>query len=997
MFGHIDLWFAAADVNRRRFCLMFRSMRNPLVSLSSRSMGNKSFITTLTVFVFVGAVFAQEIPRIGSPLVQQYPKAEYKAGNQNWAVAAGKDGVMYVANADGLLVFDGQYWALHYLPNKSTVRSVAVDSTGRVYTGGLAEFGYWENSGSGNMRYHSISRLLDQEDAVRDEIWKIAIDGDRVLFQSFSTLYIYEDNRLQTVKGNGQPFLFLHQVRGRIFIELIPGGIHELQGNALVPVRNKDVLKGANVLTMLPFGRGKEILIGTSKSGLFRMDSNGIIHKWQNAADGLLRAAQLNNGLKVLNRYYAFGTILQGLVIIDEEGHIVQHVHKGNGLQNNTVLGIHTDLQQNIWVGLDNGIDRIEINAPIYYYADNSGSIGTVYTARIFGGNIYLGTNQGLFFSPWTSGEGYRPFSFTLVEGSQGQVWDLTIVDGELLCGHNDGTFRVLGGRLERLSSVTGGWALRQPVGRPNILLQGTYTGLTVFHKTAKGWQFTHRVPGYSDPTQFIEPVSETEVWASGYKGLRLLLLDSTLRDVKQIHGYDSVNGLPQSAFVNVFELGGSPIFATDSGFYRHDDITDRFYRYDQLNEQLGSFAFANKVIPAGVNHYWFINRARMSLVHFRPKGIVQVDSTQFAVLNGRMMKYYESVNRIEKDVYLVGLDDGFAIYQAADSAVAAPHLPRPLIRTVRNITDSLSGRWYNENTIPEIPYSHNNLRISYASPWYSSVPLRYQFYLKGYSRTWSEWGEDAQKEFTNLRQGNYAFQVRAMAPDGTVSDITDFRFTILPPWYLSWVAMALYAIAALLLLIAGRGWYRHKIQKHRRLVQENMTKQQQELLKKEAEENEQRLIKLKNEQLEQELAGKNRELANSAMSIVYKNELLNNVHEELLELRDNEGRKLSGEQLRKINKIIEDARSDERDWNVFEESFNEAHENFFKKLKADYPELVPNDLKLCAYLRMNMSSKEIASLLNITTRGVEIRRYRLRKKLNLPHNKNLTEFLMEV
>lgn len=944
----------------------------------------------------LGVINAQEIPRIGSPLVQQYPKAEYKAGNQNWAVAAGKDGIMYIANADGLLVFDGQYWTLHSLPNKSTVRSVAVDSSGRVYTGGLAEFGYWENTGSGQMQYHSISRLLNREDAVWDEIWKIIIDGDRVLFQSFSTLYIYEDNHLQTVKGNGQPFLFLHHVRGRTFIELIPDGIHELQGNALVPVRNKDILKGANVLTMLPFGREKEILIGTSKSGLFRMDSNGIIHKWQNAADGLLQAAQLNNGLKVLDRYYAFGTILQGVVIIDESGHIVQHIHKGNGLQNNTVLGIHADLQQNIWVGLDNGIDRIEINAPIYYYTDNSGSIGTVYTAQIFGGNIYLGTNQGLFYSPWPT-DGYRPFSFTLIEGSQGQVWDLTIVDGELLCGHNDGTFRVSGNRLERLSPVTGGWVLRQLAGRPNTLLQGTYTGLTVFNKTAKGWQFVHRVDDYRDPTQFIEPISETEVWASGYKGLRLVLLDSALRTVKQVHVYDSANGLPHSTFLNVFELGGSPVFATDSGFYRHDDITDRFYRYDQLNEQLGSFAFSNKVIPAGAHRYWFINRARISLVYFGPKGMVHVDSTQFAVLNGRMMNYYENVNRIEEDVYLMGLDDGFAIYQAGDSAVATPRLPRPLIRTVRNITDSLSGRWYSKDTVPGIPFRHNNLRITYASPWYSSVPLRYQFYLKGYSRTWSEWDEAAQKEFTNLGQGDYTFRVRAMAPDGTLSSITDFRFTILPPWYLSWAAWVLYAAVFFFLLIAGRGWYQHKIQKHRRLVQENMSRQQQELLRKEAEANEQRLIKLKNEQLEQELAGKNRELANSAMNIVYKNELLNNVYEELLELKDGEGRKLSGEQLRRINKIIEDARSDERDWNLFEESFNEAHENFFKKLKADYPELVPNDLKLCAYLRMSMSSKEIASLLNITTRGVEIRRYRLRKKLNLPHTKNLTEFLMEV
>lgn len=952
-------------------------------------------ITIIAFCFFLSKVFGQEVQRIGSPLVQQYTKLDYKAGNQNWAVATGRNGIMYVANADGLLVFDGQYWALHHLPNKSTVRSVAIDSIGRVYTGGLAEFGYWEDIGYGQLTYHSISGLLDSDEQNKDEIWKIIIDGSRVYFQSFSTLYIYENNSLHTVRGGGQPFLFLHRVGDRTFIELIPSGLHELRGEELVPIGGKDALEGANILTMLPFANG-QILIGTAKSGLFLMDDHAI-RKWNNSADALLQAAQLNNGLKVLENYYAFGTILQGMVIIDQQGRIVQHLHKGNGLQNNTVLGINTDLQQNIWVGLDNGVDRIEINASLYYYADNSGSIGTVYAAQLFDGNIYLGTNQGLFYSPWPVDGGYRPFTFTLVEGSQGQVWNLTVADGELLCGHNDGTYKVLGSKLVRLSTVTGGWTLKRVGNRPNFLLQGTYTGLTVFRRTAQGWQLSHRISGYSDPTQFIEPISETKVWASGYQGLRLLTLDEELRQVQQVQTYDAASGLPWSTFVNVFSLMGSPVFATDSGFYRYDDITDRFYAYHQLNEKLGSYAASNKIIPADSNRYWFINRARVSLIYFGPKGEINVDSTQFAMLNDRMMKFYESINRVKDDVYLISLDDGFAIYHAPDAKVRRTQLPTPLIRTVSNITDSLSGGWYITGASPTIPYQHNNIRISYASPWYSVVPLHYQFYLEGYSRTWSEWSDVAQKDFTNLKSGNYRFRVRAMGADGTISGIADFRFTVLPPWYLSWSAFIIYAIFVILLFISGRVWYRHKIQKHRRVVQENMTRQQQELLTKEAEESEQRLMKLKNEQLEQELAGKNRELANSAMNIVYKNELLNNVHDELLQLKDNDGRKLSNEQLRRINTIIEDARSDERDWNVFEESFNEAHENFFKKLKANYPELVPNDLKLCAYLRMNMSSKEIASLLNITTRGVEIRRYRLRKKLCLSHNKNLAEFLLEL
>src|SRR5690606_11238742 len=144
-------------------------------------------ILTLACIALATISDAQEIQRIGSPLVQQYTKSDYKAGNQNWAVAVGKNGIMYVANADGLLAFDGQYWTLKPRTNKSTVRSVAVDSSGRVYTGGLGEFGYWEDEGYEQMRYQSIRQLLVPEQRAHDEVWKNIVDGDRVLFQTFST------------------------------------------------------------------------------------------------------------------------------------------------------------------------------------------------------------------------------------------------------------------------------------------------------------------------------------------------------------------------------------------------------------------------------------------------------------------------------------------------------------------------------------------------------------------------------------------------------------------------------------------------------------------------------------------------------------------------------------------------------------------------------------------------------------------------------------------
>ena len=95
--------------------------------------------------------------------------------------------------------------------------------------------------------------------------------------------------------------------------------------------------------------------------------------------------------------------------------------------------------------------------------------------------------------------------------------------------------------------------------------------------------------------------------------------------------------------------------------------------------------------------------------------------------------------------------------------------------------------------------------------------------------------------------------------------------------------------------------------------------------------------------------------------------------------------------------KIINKNLSNTDDWEVFQEAFNNADSDFLKKVKIAHPILTPNDLRLCAYLRLNLASKEIAPLLNISARSIEIKRYRLRKKMDLPHEKSLVEYILEL
>ncbi|MCX2473938.1 triple tyrosine motif-containing protein [Pedobacter sp. MC2016-05] len=958
---------------------------------------HRFFCLLLFLSLFAQISYASEIKSIGVPYIENYPKLIYASGNQNWSIAKDKSGIMYFGNAEGLLTFDGKYWQKYQMPNRQIVRSVAADNSGKIYTGAFGEFGYWAYSNN-KLKYKSLTPLLPKDNKVSDEIWKIYVDRDRVIFQSFSRIFIYKNGKIEIIKAPSS-FLFLHQVNNKFIIEVLDKGLFELAGNQLKFIPNSEKLGKQGVLSILPYKNGG-FIIGTSKNGLFTFDGKDFAPLITPAND-YLKTYQLNNGVKLLSKYYAYGTILNGLIIIDENGRVVQRINKTSGLQNNTVLSIFADNEQNLWTGLDNGIDRIELNSPLYFYFDKTGQFGTVYSSIIFKDKIYLGTNQGLFYSNWSKNNELTPFNFRLIPSSQGQVWDLAIVNNELICGHNSGTFKVLGDQINWISSVSGGWTIKQLHSNPNYFIQGTYVGLSLYQNTPSGLQFDSKVLGFTEPSRFIEQDNKGDIWvAHAYKGLYKLTLNSAFSKVTSVKYFDEQNGLPGNYNVNIFNLENRIVFSSDKGFYTYDQLSNKFTLYDVLNKSLGSFSTSNKIISAGNKKYWFIDHGKTSLVNFSEPGKIEIDSNQFSLLDGRMVQYYENISQIGNSIYLISVDDGFVIYNnMLSQSPGKRKLPAVLIRRIEDITDKYFtiSETGNQNEKTEIPNNRNNIRISFSLPYYRQAKLKFQYYLEGYSKDWSDWSVATQKDFTNLSSGTYKFKVRAKINDSSISEITTFEFTILRPWYLSNIAIVLYLILFVVVLIVGKKLYEAKLKRDSHKISERLKAQQDEILKQEAEVNEKQIIKLQTEKLQAELASKNRELANSAMTLVYKNELLQKLSDEIAKLKDENGKKLSDDQTKKIQKVINDGMNDERDWHLFENSFNEAHESFFKKLKAQHPDLVPNDLKLCAYLRMNMSSKEMSSLLNISLRGVEIRRYRLRKKLEVPHDKNLTEFLMEL
>lgn len=928
-----------------------------------------------------------------TPFITNYSKREYKAANQNWSVAQAPNGIMYFANSEGLLEFDGAEWTLMKLPDATIVRSVAIDENGRIYTGSYQEFGYWEEDARGRFTYTSLSRLLGDYEFSNEEIWKIIVDGGRVYFQAFSNkIFLYENGTVKDLK-TPDVTLFSFKVNDQIIVQGLNKGLYILKNGEFSFWKGSELFAGVPVLTILPFSRDR-LIIGTATHGLYLYDGTSFI-PWDTEASDFLKNYQLNNGIESSSGYI-FGTIQNGVIIVDDQGRIARHLNRESGLQNNTVLSLCEDQQRNLWLGLDNGIDYVELSERFNYYQDGPGLLGSVYDAAWFDGRLYLGTNHGIFRRE-AGAKSSQPFSF--VPGSHGQAWSLDVLDGTLLCGHNEGTFRLEEGQggLDKLSDITGGWILREVPGKPDYRVQGTYTGLAVFRRVNGDWQFSHRIRGFTQPVRYLEFDHQGTVWASrAYEGLYRIRLTEDLRRIIKIDYFDEKAGFPSNFNINVFKIGSQLVFTTGRMIYTYDELKGRIVPFSRLNEGLGRLQRAHRILPAGQNKYWFISTEAIALVTLEDYRVQQLLRTPFSRFLPQMVSEYQNIVLLNDSTYLFCLDDGFATLQ--DSALKQLSLrqaSRLFIRRVTNLSDSSRLLPFDGTEVPRIRYNRSNIKILFASPSYGYAEKKFQVRLEGFDDGWSPPSSLNYKEYTNLPAGTYTFMVRLADDPGSVTPADTFTFKVLPPWYASWWAWLLYLLAAVLLVLYFRRRYRLKILKKHSEALERLRHEKEEQLKEERLLNQQRLIELENEKLQSEVAAKSSELANSTMAIIKKNEVLIGIKEELGKLKKQKDNGLPSGAFNKLTRVIDANISNDDDWRIFEQSFNRAHEDFFRELKHRHPDLTPNDLRLCAYLKMNISSKEIAPLLNISVRGVEIRRYRLRKKLELEHDDNLVEYMM--
>lgn len=950
------------------------------------------------------------IKSTGIPFVENYSKEAYHAGTQVWSIDQDENGIMYFGNNSGLLTFDSQSWRLYPVPNRSIVRSVAVSTDGKIYIGCFNDFGFFAPDSRGELVYTSLLNKVPVEYRDFGEVWNIMFYKNGIIFHSYNAVFFLFDQTITIISYN-RDLHFSFNVNEEYYVKENGRGILKLIDSGLDIVEHSDFFADIVISSIIPYNKDG-LLIFTREEGIFVLESDGV-RSFETEWQDFFKKHQIYCARAIADEYFILGTVQNGVLIIDKKGKLIQHLNRNRGLQNNTILSLFTDHSDNLWMGLDNGIDFVMTSSPLSYIAHES-EVGAAYVVTHKGPDLYIGTNQGLYLTKWPQvpclASSVTDFHF--VQGSQGQVWALKNIKDNILVGHDKGTFYIERSNFVNLSTVQGGWNFIEVPAEPGIIIEGTYTGLLKYYLEKQNnrstWKFDRMIAGFSESCRQIQFDQKGYLWVGhGYRGVYRLKLSDGLDSITEIRHYAEGTGLPSSYQLNVLKFNKEVIVSSNNGIFSYNYEKDSFERNKDLSD-----LFDNKNVQSLIEdqsgNIWYFSVEEVGILKSNYDGSYSKITKPFNPIHNKLIATYEHVYSIDRSNILFSTEEG-VIHFDPNFKKDYKEAFGVAIRKVEILPNTLLYGGYPSGSTPvEIRFKDNGLRFAYSALTYEfSKNNEYSIMLEGFDKDWTEWSLSAEKEYTNLQDGEYRFRVRGRNIYGYENESEPFVFLILPPWYRSTLAYLLYILLFIILIIISVRIVIRKIEKEKHSLHEKQKadlKAREKLYAEEALKAEQEIIKLQNEKLEAEnqknhteLESKTKELASVAMQITYKNELLNSIKQKLIRVSSQMIHQESKKQVNELIKTLEKEIITQDEWERFEVHFDQVHEDFMKKLRHNYTELTPKDLRLCAYLRMNLSSKEVAPLLNISVRGVEISRYRLRKKMGLPRDTNLTDFMMKL
>lgn len=945
-------------------------------------------------FVFLLCFWLQGISQseLATPKIKNFTNKTYQAGLQNWGATQDERGVIYFGNNEGLLTFNGSFWSSYQLPNQTIIRSLKFDSQNRLFVGGQDEIGFFKAETNGQLKFHSLKPLIPEVDRSFADIWKVEKRGDEFFFLEHNRIYHFK-NEVMEVYTSDVEWVFLGVVMDRVFAQDKEAGLMEFSNGVWKNVFEKATPVMPDIVSISPF-KDNKLLISTVSDGMFLMDETTFV-PFHTSVDKLLKESWINAVTQISPNRYAVGTKSSGVLLLDQDGKLKQQFTYSQGLQTNNVRNIFVDRDFGLWIGLDDGIDYIDFQNPIKEIQPDPSKRVSGYTSIIHQNQLYLGTSDGLYKFSMLSNERDMSLTkgeFSLISGSEGQVWKIQEINNRLLMGHENGAFEIIGDRTSPIFNTTGAWVFQPATAiyPTKKIFVGTYTGMQVLEDNGEKLTNLGPIGELTESLRFLNMRFSTgELWGSHpYRGIYRQKLSAEFSKIEKTNTYTEKDGLPSDLYNYVFEVKNRILIASESGVYEFDSTSNNFYPSDIFKGILKdqSIQYLKEDQQGNV---WFVSNKKIGVFDYTmPTNDLPFTIIHLPELNNQIIGGHEFIYSIDSQNILIGSNKGFIHinYEEYRKRVSRPTswiTKASLIGTQDSTVYSMSPSEFIGPKNPELPHTMNSIHFEYTSTSYRQIDnLEFSFHLKGFDKEWSEWTNKNEKDYTNLAAGTYIFEVKSRNNLSNESEIASFKFTILLAWYETIWAYLLYSILLLSVII----WFFTRQNRKHILIQKHLRDKHSLAL----ERSEREIVQLRNEKLQTEINFKNQELGSSTLHLLQRGKVLTKIKEELM--AENQATL----DTKKVIRLISEVERSEDDWDRFAVHFDHVHSNFLTLLKEKFPTLTANELKLCAFLKMNLSSKEIADLMSISLKAVEVGRYRLRKKLQINTEVNLHDFLIE-
>jgi len=960
----------------------------------------KHYIFIVFGFFFSWFSFGQikddSSPLSGSPStlkIIRFSRNDFKADSQFLTMCESEDGTLIFGNNDGALVFDGERWQKINLPNSSSVNSLVKADNGKIYVGGYNELGTLQKNKYGSYFYKSLISEFHLEGKNLENFWQVREYKKHIIYRSFMELVVNTGNRVTFLPAN-KSFVFSEKVNDNYFVQDRNFGLYKFDAKtmSLVLVFDAKEFLNEDISSILPTPKPNIITIISRFGNVYSADiASKTIQKKFNIFEGV-KKDMVSYGILGNNNDYIIGTRSSKIITLTNSGEIIRDNHLFSELSNATIHCVFQTKNQNIWVLQSNGLSLLDYKSPFIMAFDQA----SVYDILVKDKVVYIATSNGVYFSDFLNLKKNSSFNFKKVENLQETAWAIQELDNDIIISHDRGLYKFENGAALKIGTPNGFWKITKIKNKKGFYLGSTYNGLFLIEKKGNKWSIKNYIWGFGESSRdILADYDPNTYWVChGHKGVYKIHINSDYSRVDAVDFFTNENGLKSPFNINVFNWNNKIVFTTNTGTYTYNKNIDKFELFNPLNTILDSSKNTRKLIENN-GKTWFVQDDEAGyFTGNNPK----LYKDLFLNLKGSFNRGMESILPVGNDKVLFGTNTGLFLYTL------------PQNENINIFPTNIIQITYTENQKPhniEISSKENNiqlpnqtdiLRFEFSSPkMFSSTEIQYSYKLENVDQNWSSWQKNPYKEYTHLRPGAYTFLVKSRNLAGQLGKETSFEFNILPKWYQTNFAYFIYIVICGLAIYYTINNVKRKIE-FERLKSKNEIKKSQQLLELEIEK-----LKLKQDKeeiykdklsLEGDIINKSKELSNYTISLSKKKEIFDELKNDLSQLREllksQESRKKISEIFQKLNQH----RIGEEYIEIFDVNFEKVNQNFFEKLKQIDPTLTKRELRLCAFVKMDLTNKEISPLLNISIRGVESARYRVRKKLNVQHEDNFISFL---